>query len=340
MNAIASEPWLLTGGQAGRNPSLSLGFMTPGTLPPNVTVTRASVASYFDNTGAIQTAAANAPRWDYDPVTHQLNGLLIEGPRTNWALNTAVLGTQNITVSAQVYTLSFDGTGTVVLSGVATGTLVGAGAFPARAALSFTPTAGTLTLTVTGSVLNAQLENNVNASSWVPTTGAAVARALDTVTMPTGAWFNAASGSMVAEYLIAQSVNPLTAAANREACGISDGTNNNKLVLRGQAGSGSGSVVQAYMTIGGTNQFAPIVGTITGGVPAKLGASWNGAIVVSSLSGGAAQSASATGMPSGLNVLTFGNGVTAVVAPVFGWFRRFRYWPRAMGASELQAITR
>ncbi len=47
------------------------------------TFTRASTATYFDSTGTLQTAAANAPRFDYDPVTHAAKGILIEGSRTN-----------------------------------------------------------------------------------------------------------------------------------------------------------------------------------------------------------------------------------------------------------------
>jgi hypothetical protein len=56
-------------------------------LDPRITFTRASTATYTDATGAIQTAAVNAPRWDYDPVTHALRGLLIEEARTNLVLN-------------------------------------------------------------------------------------------------------------------------------------------------------------------------------------------------------------------------------------------------------------
>ena len=67
--------------------SLDLSFMTPGALPSGVTFTRASTGSYFDATGTLQTAAANAPRWDYDPNALSLNGLLIEEARTNLALN-------------------------------------------------------------------------------------------------------------------------------------------------------------------------------------------------------------------------------------------------------------
>jgi len=78
--------------------------------------------------------------------------------RKNMLVNTETLATQNVTVRAGLHVLSFWGTGTVTLSGVSTsGPLVGTGAND-RVSLAFTPTAGTLTLTVTGSVLRAQLE--------------------------------------------------------------------------------------------------------------------------------------------------------------------------------------
>jgi len=64
-------------------PSFDLSFMTPGTLDPGITFTRASTATYFDATGTLQTAAANSPRWDYNPATRTLKGLLVEEARTN-----------------------------------------------------------------------------------------------------------------------------------------------------------------------------------------------------------------------------------------------------------------
>nr|AKH46253.1 hypothetical protein [uncultured marine virus] len=44
---------------------------------------RASVATYYDSEGILQTAAVNEPRLDYDPVTLEPLGLLIEEERTN-----------------------------------------------------------------------------------------------------------------------------------------------------------------------------------------------------------------------------------------------------------------
>jgi len=76
--------------------------------------------------------------------------------RKNILLATEALATQSVTTLAAQYTLSFTGTGSVTLSGTATGTLTGNGTD--RVSLTFTPTAGTLTLTVSGSVTKAQLE--------------------------------------------------------------------------------------------------------------------------------------------------------------------------------------
>jgi len=137
-------------------PTLSLDFMSDGMLDPRITFTRASSATYTDASGVIQTAAVNQPRWDY--ANGVLRGLLIEEARTNILLNSAVLSTQSVSVPASVQALSFYGTGTITLSGAFAGSLVGTGPYPSRASLIFTPTAGVLTLTVTGSVLNAQLD--------------------------------------------------------------------------------------------------------------------------------------------------------------------------------------
>src|SRR4029077_17321879 len=90
--------------------SLDMSFVDgSGVLDPRPTFTRASTATYFDASGTMQTAATNAPRFDYDPVTHALRGLLIEEQRTNLLLNSATLGTQSVTVTATATTLSFYG---------------------------------------------------------------------------------------------------------------------------------------------------------------------------------------------------------------------------------------
>ena len=91
----------------------------------------------------------------------------------NSLINTSTLTTRSITVTAAQRTISFTGTGTVTLSGVSTaGPLIGTGANN-RVSLTFTPTAGTLTLTVSGSARDGQLELGA-ASTAYQRTGASL----------------------------------------------------------------------------------------------------------------------------------------------------------------------
>src|SRR6188768_4016158 len=201
MRGLVADASSFNGGAGG--PTLGLDFMVPGVLDPRITFTRASTGTYFDAAGVMQTAAVNAPRWDYDPATLQLRGLLLEDQRTNLLLNSATLSTQSVTVTAVAHTLSFYGTGTITKSGTATGALVGTGVGQ-RVSQTFTPTAGSLTLTVTGTVTNAQIEASTFPTSYIPTTSAAVTRSADVCRM-TGAgfssWFTSAAGSIVEEVL-------------------------------------------------------------------------------------------------------------------------------------------
>ena len=102
----------------------------------------------------------------------------------NLVLNSATLVTQNITVTANTYTLSMTGTGTITLSGTSSGTLVGTGASQV-VSKTFTPTAGTLTLTPTGSCTTVQLELGSVFSGYTATTGTAVTTT-NNINVPSG----------------------------------------------------------------------------------------------------------------------------------------------------------
>lgn len=221
---------MLSGGGA-LNPDgleLDLAFALDNTLTarkgPTPTFTRASAATFIGSNGLIQTAAINAPRFDYDPVTLVSKGLLIEEQRINSLLNSDTLSTQNVTVTASARTISFYGTGTIVLSGAHSATLVGTGAFPSRVSLTFTPTAGTLTVTVTGSVRYAQLESGSFASSYIPTTSSAVTRSADVCSI-VGAnftsFYNQSEGTLLAD------VTPRTVDQLSLVVGINTSTFNN-----------------------------------------------------------------------------------------------------------------
>jgi hypothetical protein len=135
-----------------------------------------NTATRVNSSGVIETVNANIPRLDYSDVT--CPKLLLEPQRTNVLLNSATLSTQSVTTTAVSYTLSFYGTGTIVLTGAFVRTLTGTGASN-RVSTTFTSTAAVLILTVTGSVTNAQLEVGSFATSYIPTTTASVTRNID-----------------------------------------------------------------------------------------------------------------------------------------------------------------
>jgi len=134
-----------------------------------LTCTRSGFASHIGSDGQMKIARADEPRFDYDPITLQCKGLLCEVTRKNFVLNSSIGSTQTIALTSGSYTLSFYGTGTVTLTGTASGTKVGVGAFPTRSTLTFTATTGNVIATVSGIVQYMQIESGTFASSWIPT---------------------------------------------------------------------------------------------------------------------------------------------------------------------------
>jgi hypothetical protein len=52
-------------------------------IDPRFKFTRNSIGTFTDGNGIIRTASANQPRFDYDPVTNEARGILLEPSRTN-----------------------------------------------------------------------------------------------------------------------------------------------------------------------------------------------------------------------------------------------------------------
>jgi hypothetical protein len=64
-------------------PTLNLDFANSQELDPRITFTRGSIGTFVNRNGLIETIPANVPRFDYDPISGECKGLLIEESRTN-----------------------------------------------------------------------------------------------------------------------------------------------------------------------------------------------------------------------------------------------------------------
>lgn len=89
-------------------PTLDINFARSNTLDPRVTFSRNSISSYVGPDGYIKYAQPNQAKIDYDPLTGQSKGLLLEEQRTNliyysydignvssWAMGGGIAGSFN-----------------------------------------------------------------------------------------------------------------------------------------------------------------------------------------------------------------------------------------------------
>jgi hypothetical protein len=171
---------------AGQVPAFDLDFTQQSIVDRiggvNPTFTRAGSTKLAWDGTQFQSYAADVPAFQLaaDGVWEYVH----EPAATNRYLNSDAPATQGITVTAQQYTLSFYGTGTLTLSGASTaGPLVGTGAEPNRVSLTFTPSAGSLTVTLSGSISKPQLETGPIATSPIITAGSAATRTSDVMTI-------------------------------------------------------------------------------------------------------------------------------------------------------------
>ncbi len=282
------------------------------------------------------TAAYYGARFDYDPSTSPatLRGLLLEEARTNVFLNSQVPVTQGITVTAQAYTLSFYGTGSIALTGVYTGNLAGTGANN-LVQLTFTPTAGSLTCTVSGSITNVQLEAGSFATSRIVTIGSAATRSAESLYISNiSNWFNATQGTL---FSTAMMEGLDATVAYNTVHQIDDGTVNNGI----QNYISSAGASAADITVASSDFASSAGGSPTAGTTFKIALSYAAAANLSAYNG------------SSLGAGTFGASAIPTLAtprldlgnradgsrPFNGWLRSFAYANVAKAAVQLQTLT-
>lgn len=306
-------------------PSLDLNFLTT-TLDPSITWTRASTATdglYTDAAGSgFNSFATNVPR------INATTGLLTENNRTNFLLNSAAPATQTTaSLSATSYTLWVIGTGTAtVTAGTAVGTGFGTASAGAPNTFSIT-SAGTVTVTVAGSLTRFQLENAGYANSYIPTTGATASRQIDSGTLPTGAWYNAAAGTLCVDFM-QNHLSPLSV----DLPGFYTDVNNN---LTARIANANVSCV-AFISNASAGQIN-FPGSMNVNVVNKVAYAYvaSGNTLTGSLNGGTVVSNTLTGLPA-VSAIKFG---LLRSSGQDGFVRRLRYWPRALSSAELQSVT-
>ena len=255
---------------------------------------------------------------------------------TNLLLNagqSSNLGTQNVTVTAQAYTLSFLGTGTVTLSGVSVaGPLVGTGVNN-QVSLTFTPTAGTLTLTVTGNVTYSGLVAGLATGPIIATAGATASTGADSLAETITALTDQDMLIWVTGTCQDNSGNTATSFA------LDDNTTNNEITFFHTAGGGVGFI---RVWVGGALQYNQDPGTQAVGVKhtrllRRIGGNWRGGKVVSGVLTWASADVAGT-FPAGLTNIRSGQqrGNPAFNGSVAGEFIKFGTF--AIDADVLSAV--
>lgn len=319
----------------GYRPTLSYPFAASGSagaVGPALTFTRASAQTGFSSAGVMSSYASDVPVYDYNPTTLAPLGLSLWEARTNLFLNSALdgtaLATQGVTTTAQAYTVSFYGTGSITFSGAFVGSLNGTGATD-RVTTTFTPAAGTVTCTVSGSVKWANFEAGSFATPFIVTAGASATRASFACTTADLSWFNASEGTFVSS-----ETRYATAIADGTVFQIDDGTANNRIAN----GTGAtGAVLNPFVVTGGVAQAVLTQAASTGTGNSKLALAYKANDFAASANGAAAVTDAAGTIPSGLTTLRIGQ-IAGPVSFYNGWVSSLAYYPIRLPNASIQGL--
>jgi hypothetical protein len=314
-------------GQANQAPSE---YVSNGVLSAPYHGANVDGVKYFPTTNGntvVNNIVTEAPGV---PLT-TLKGYLSEGSRTNLLLQSAIPATQNITTTAQSYTISMWGTGTCTLSGTATGVLTGTGAND-RVQLTVTATAGTLTLTFAGTNTNGQLEAGAFASSYIPTTTAAETRSADVLNYSAINNINSSALSLYADGLApASSINNMLVS-------IDDGSTNNRIELRYSGGVNTGRV---YIAKNSVQQASIVTSNFTPISPRKVAMSYSSSSKNVTVSYNNVSSSTIIPTFSAPEVVYIKIGYgTYSSSELYGNIRNVRIYPKILKDSKLVEMTR
>lgn len=174
----------------------------------------------------------------------------------------------------------------------------------------------------------AQAETGATATSYIPTTTAAVTRAADTAEM-TGAnfssWYNASAGTFVAEY------RPQSVSGTQPVISVNDTTANEAIRLYG-----SGADPKAIVVDGGATQADLDAGTVTVDTFHKLGLAFTLNDFAAAFDGGTVVTDVAGTLPT-VTQLQFHTDIAGNVANLH--IKRLQFFNTRKSDSDLQALT-
>jgi hypothetical protein len=180
-------------------------------------------------------------------------------------------------------------------------------------------------------VWGAQLEVGAFPSSYIPTAGSTVTRSADDCSRSNADGFiNNTESSMFAEFVHSYSdgVNAFGALT------LSDGTNNERLVIRNSNATQS----QGLVIDGGSIVASPGGAAYTLGNAAKYAMAAKLDDIALVAGGGSPSTDSSAAMPT-VTTLHVGAGAPSASVPLFGIVKRIAYFPRRISNANLQTIT-
>lgn len=331
------RPALLTG--AIPTPDVLFDFLqnyTAGVLDNRLTFARAATTAGGAATDSVYTDAAGSSFNTFGTNVPRLTsrGLLREVSRTNLLLNSAAPVTQTTgSLGAANYTLWIVGTGSATSSA---GTAVGTGFGVATAGVPNVVTitnAGTVIVTLAGSVDRFQLEAGSSPSSFIQTVGATSNRPVDIcyIAMPTPYLFTMAATAI-------GMTSPVTVNNTIFALATSNG------VTRAAIRLAAGVSYPEFAVSGGGATSLGDGGVMTAGVPYRMAAAMAGHNATQALNGGPLRTGNIdvanTLIPGSLTHLFAGGISTAGGTQDIGYLQRAALWRQVLSSSQIQGVSR
>lgn len=174
----------------------------------------------------------------------------------------------------------------------------------------------------------AQLEAGAFATSYIPTTSAAVTRNADAAVMTStnfSSWYTATTGAAVVWAI------PQTATGTRPLVQFDDATANEIITLRGNVAD-----PELYIVDGGVAQAQIDAGTIVANTAYKLSGGWNTNNCAAAKDGGAVGTDTSATMPTPTQLRIGSDGTNYASA----WIQKVMYWKQRIINAEVQAFSK